>query len=338
MNPSPALQTIANVCVAIAAIIYALPLQYILLEFARKRNDHGAGTIIALFIVIPLWLLLGGALTCVTASGGFDWLRFSRPTLHALTLAATVSLALVSLLFNGMTPQSGLLERIAVCAPIYLFTLATMLLVVFSLNPGIAPSISPQVFRLPWIICAALSLMVCLGYGGYRLFPRVVGNVAGIAHRFGQRGPSSQDILAKISALDPQNDFKELSELSRSSKEVRDAAIALMRRNPDFIARLNELLKTGWSEPALDCLEVVPLTPEELKLVAPNARVAIQRFTEETESRFWAARGKKIPQKTAAQKNGRRQLKALAEKVKVIGEDFQPLLDAFEKAFEQQNN
>ena len=83
MSTSPLLQTIGNIGIGIAALLYALPLQYLLLELSRKRDD-GGGALAGVLILVPMWLLLMAALLCVTASGGFDWLRLNSGWRYAL--------------------------------------------------------------------------------------------------------------------------------------------------------------------------------------------------------------------------------------------------------------
>ena len=56
MNLSPLFQTAGNVCVGLAAVLYILPLQLLLWELSRKR-DKGAGMILGILILVPMWLL-----------------------------------------------------------------------------------------------------------------------------------------------------------------------------------------------------------------------------------------------------------------------------------------
>ena len=132
MNPPamPAYQTIGNICVAIAALVFLLPLQHLLWDYARKNLNNDQWVTPALFILIPLWLLLMAALLCVTASGGFDWLRLGRPALSALTVAATLSLAVVSFVLIAMYIRPGFTPRIIYCPPLYLVHLGTLLLII----------------------------------------------------------------------------------------------------------------------------------------------------------------------------------------------------------------
>ena len=88
MNVTPLQQTLGNICAGLATLIFLLPLQHLLSDYARKEVSHNQWVTPALFILIPLWLLLMGALLCVTSSGGFDWLRLGRPALYAFTVAA----------------------------------------------------------------------------------------------------------------------------------------------------------------------------------------------------------------------------------------------------------
>jgi hypothetical protein len=78
MNSSNLQQLIGNICVAIATLIFLLPLQKLLSDWARKETSNDQWVTPTLFLLIPVWLLLMGGLLCVTASGGFDALRLRR--------------------------------------------------------------------------------------------------------------------------------------------------------------------------------------------------------------------------------------------------------------------
>jgi hypothetical protein len=100
MNVSPLQQIIGNICVGLASIVFLFPLQNLMWDYARKNLNNDSWTTPLLYILIPVWLLLMGALLCVTASGGFDWLRLGRPALYALTVGAALSLAAVTFVFR----------------------------------------------------------------------------------------------------------------------------------------------------------------------------------------------------------------------------------------------
>jgi len=281
MNVSPLQQIVGNICVVLAAFIVLLPLQQLLRKYASEYPSDNKWVKPALFILIPLWLLLMGALLCVTASGGFDWLRIGRPALYALTAAAALALAVVTFVFIGLYIRPGFTPRFLYRPIIHLVPIATALLAVLSLNPGLAPGMSTQWLRLPWTIGAALSLAACVGFVGHRSFRMGVGGVVGIARRIQNPGPSSADVLARISALDPQRDFSEL--LGRTgpveSRTVREAVTARLRMNPEFIETLTATLHSRNPGNGLSFLHGATLSPAEQNALAMPARNAIERFT-----------------------------------------------------------
>ena len=105
MSPSVTQQIIGNVCAGLATLVFLVPLQRFLAEWARREVSNDQWVAPALYHLVPLWLLLMVALLCVTASGGFDWIRPNRPLLYALTVAAALALAAVSFVF---IPPQGL--------------------------------------------------------------------------------------------------------------------------------------------------------------------------------------------------------------------------------------
>ena len=275
MNP-PSLapyQTIANVCVAIAALIFLLPLHYVLWDYARKHVSDSSWVTPALYMLIPLWLLLMAGLLCVTASGGFDWLRLGRPALYVLTVAAALALAVVSFVLVGSYIRPGFIPNFIFYVPLFLVLIGTMLLVVLSLDPQLG--ISPQVVRLPWTIMAGLCLVGGVGFGGYWLATEGVGGIARIAQRL--NGPSSQEVLAEVATLDPQTGFDDLLGYATryASDDIREAATARLRSNPDFLERLASELENGNGERAVEFLYSATLTPAEQARLAGPARGAI---------------------------------------------------------------
>ena len=325
-------QTIGNICVAIAALIFLLPLQRRLWAYAQKNLSNNEWVTPVLFVLIPLWLLLMAALLCVTASGGFDWLRLGRPALHTLTVSATLSLGVVSFVFTALYIRPGFSPRIIYTPVIYLVPFATMLLVVLSLNPKLATVISPQVIRLPWTIFAALSLVAGLGFFGYRLAHTGIGGIANIAHRIRHPGPSPQEIITKISTLDPQNDFNDLIGWATryASPEVREAATTRLRSNPNFVEQLSTALKNGDIERTVEFLYSATLTPAEQTRLAGPALTAMHRWV----GRAPAANYTTKEHLKKMSRWGTEMFRVLTEKFAGTGVDFTPAIENFKEKVE----
>jgi hypothetical protein len=183
----------------------------------------------------------------------------------------------------GLSPRTGFLERIGICAPIYVFPAATMLLVILSLNPRLAPAISPQLFRLPWTVFAALSFAACLGVVGYHGVRTGFGRSWASPIGWPKTGASSQEALAKIPALDPAHDFADLLSLADPYKHrtVREAATVRLRKNPNLLEALIAALNSRNSSAALAFVYGFTFSPDELTRLARPTRQAIERFTAE---------------------------------------------------------
>ena len=324
-------QIIGNVCAALAVVVFLWPLQKLLWAYAEKNLSNNEWVPPILFVLIPVWLLLMGALLCVTASGGFDWLRLGRPALYAFTVAATLALAVVSFVFIALYIRPGFTPRGLYSPVIYLVHFATVLLVLLSLNQKFVPGIPVQWLRWPWTIFAALSLVACVGFGGYWIVRTGAGGVMGIAHRIRHPGPSDQEILAKISTLDPQADFSGL--LSRAgqyeSRDVREAATARLRSHPKFLEILAAELETGHVEPAVSFLHSATLTATEQTRLARPARKAMQRWVD------------RIPAPNYTTKDNLKRLRrwgaamfpVLVQKFAGTGVDFAEVIADFEEHF-----
>lgn len=334
MNPPALLQNVGNICVGLAALVLLLPLQFLLSDYARKHVNDDQWMTPALFILVPLWLLLMGGLLCMTASGGFDGLRLGRSGLHAFAVAASFALAVVTFASVGLYIRPGFTPRAIYYPIICLVPLGTMLLVVLGLNPRLASAIPIQWVRLPWIVFTALSLAGCALFLGPRLVRAGMGGVAGLAHRIGNLGPSPQKVLAEISALDPETEFVTL--LWRTHRDahpaVREAAAARLRSLPQFPDRMATMLESGHVEPAVAFVRDNPLSPEERKRLAQPARKAMERWVD------------RIPGPNFTTKKHLKDLKswgteafrALTEKFAGTGVDFGPVMQDFQDKVEPQ--
>lgn len=332
MNSSTLLQIIGNVCVAIATLIFLLPLQHLLSDFARKEASNNQFVTPALFNLIPLWLLLMVALLCMTASGGFDWLRLGRPALYTLTVAANVALAVVTFVFIALYIRPGFTPRGLYSPVIFLIHFATVLLVLLSLNQKFVPGFPTQWLRWPWTIFAALSLVACVGFFGYWIVHTGARGVVGLAYRIGNPGPSKQERLAKISTLDPQADFSDLlwQANRHASRDVREAATTRLRSHPKFLERLSTELETGYVEPAVVFLRDAALSPAEQAGFARPARKAIERWVDRIPAPNYTTK-KHLKE---LRRWGAEVFRVLPEKFASTGVDFAPVIDDFKDKVE----
>jgi len=330
MSPSPLPQTIGNVCVGIVGFIYLLPLQVLLFELAHKRSDHGQGTIVGFFLIVPLWLLLLTALCCVIASGGFDGLRFARGWLYAFAVGATLAMLALSFMPFEFPRHPNFLTRWSARVPVYIFPAATLLLVLLHLNPRLAPGTPLPPVKLTWLVCAGLSLLLCGGFLGYRFAGLRIGRVGSLGNRFTQRGPADRDIIAKIATLDPQRDFTELLQRAGQgeSRAVREAATVRLRQNPNFVASLAAALTSRDADSALGFLAAATLSVDEQARLALPARTAMERFIDDIPAPNYMSSDRR----KELLRWGRKTFPAIAEKFSATDVDFKPTLAAFEHA------
>ncbi|MBL7986145.1 MAG: hypothetical protein JNM91_14155, partial [Flavobacteriales bacterium] len=134
MNPPTSPQIIGTSCAGLAVLLFLLRLQPFLAEWARKETSSDQWVAPALSILLPIWVLMMIALLCMTAGGGFDWVRLGRGKLYLLTVAAAFALACASYLFIGLYLRPGFTPRGLYSPFLYLILFSTVLLVVVSLN------------------------------------------------------------------------------------------------------------------------------------------------------------------------------------------------------------
>lgn len=330
MNSPPLLQAIGTGCVALAALVFLLPLQRFLGGYADRHVNDDQWARPALFILMPLWLLLMGALLCMTASGGFDWLGFGRPMLHTLTVGASLALAAVMFVFIGLYIRPGFTPRFLYTPGIYLVPLATGLLVVFSLNQTLVPGFPIQWLRWPWTVFTALSLLACFAFLGHRLLNTGFGGVVNFAHRILTARDRTPEHLARIATLDPQHDFTDLLTRARAveSRSVREAATARLRSHPEFIETLAAELESGHPETALEFLHGAALAHAEQARLALPARTALERFIRDIPAPNYMPRSR---QKELL-KWGRKTIPVIIGKFTASDLDFTRVIPAFEHA------
>lgn len=330
MNIPPTLQTIGNLCAGLAAIVFLLPLQHLLWDYARRHVNNDQWVTPALFNLIPLWLLLLGALLCVTASGGFDWLRLGRLTLYAFTAGSALALAVVSFVFVALYIRPGFTPRFLYSPAIYLIPLTTGLLVVLSLNPKLASVIPIQWLRWPWTIFAALSLVGCAGFFGYRLANTGIGGLADFTHSILNARDTTPDHLAKIATLDPQQDFTDLLRYANpyQSRAVREAATIRLRSRADFIDALVSVLNSPSPENGLEFVSSTTFSYDEQKHVALPARGALERFIDDIPAPNYMSSDRR----KQLLKWGRKTFPLIAEKFSGTDVDFSEIMPKLEYA------
>jgi hypothetical protein len=327
MNSFALPQIIGNACAGIATIIFLFPLQKLLSEFADKPVNNDDWTASALSILSPQWVLLMGALLCVTATGGFDWLKLGRTALYVFAVAAAIALATVSFVFVALYIRPGFTPRILYVPVIYGVAIATVLLVALSLNQKFVPDFPIQWLRWPWTVFTGLCIVVSVLLVGHQVLRLGVGGVTGIIYRISNPGPSSKDTLAKIATLDPEKNFTDL--LRRASRhegrEVQAAAMARLRSHPKFLELLSAELETGYVEPAATFLRDATLTPAEQSHLARPACKGMQRWVD------------RIPAPNYTTKKhlkdlrswGKEMFRVLPSKFASAGVDFAPVIEDF---------
>lgn len=330
MNASPLLQITGNLCVALAALVLFLPLQNLLGEYAEKHLSDDRWVTPLLSALVPLWLLLLVALLCMTHGGGFDWLGLGRPALYALTVAAGLSLAVVTFVFIAFYIRPGFTPRVLYTPGIYLTPLATGLMAILSLNQSAGREIPVEWIRGPWAVFAGLSLIACTAFLGHRFLNSGFVSVADLVHRILNARDTTPEHLATIATLDPQRDFEALLSRARGVEcsAVREAATARLRMNPRFAEALSSELESRSPSTALDFVHSATLSPEERTRLALPARKALERFISDIPSPNYITRER---QKQIL-KWARKSFPVIISKFNGTGVDFSKIIPDLEYA------
>ena len=277
MNPSASQQIIGTVSAGLAALLLLLKVQPFLSEWERKQTSSDLWVTPALGILAPLCALLMVALLAMTAGGGFDWMRLSRPKLYMLALAGALELKAATFLIIALYLRPGFTPRGLYLPFIYLITFSTVLMVVVSLNQKLMPGLSVQWMLRPWAWLTALSLVGTLVFAGRWIATNGPRGLSTVATGIIVHLPASESELAEIARLDPMEDFEKLVRRAGGLEKpaIRVAATARLRSHPGFVDRMAAMLKTGYAEPALLFVRDVELTPAERSRFAGPALAAL---------------------------------------------------------------
>lgn len=325
------MQALGNVCLSLAGILYLIPLQHLLLEFARKRDD-GGGAIAGGLILIPMWALLLVGLLLATSRGGFDWLLLQRGALYVLVTAATLALVVVTFLSLVQLGRPTWTARLIYGWPIYVIPPLTGALVAWVLNPGLAAKVSPAFIRVPWTVLAGISLCAVTGSLGYRIVKLTGSRVMQVIHTLGTDRDLERRNLALVPTLEPERDFADLLSLANSfnSAEVRALATARLRTHPQFVDAL--VIALGETDPskALDFIAGAEFSAAELQRLAEPARAAMFRLSKKVheELRYTPAARQKLLRRW-----GQQVYRGIATRFALTELDFNPAIAAFDGAF-----
>ncbi|MBK8227787.1 MAG: hypothetical protein IPK70_11515 [Flavobacteriales bacterium] len=273
MPPSPSQQIIGTLSAGLASILFFMRLLPFLAEWISKETHSDRWAAPAVNVLASIWGLMMVALLCMTASGGFDWIRLGRGKLYLLTVAAAFALAVASYVFIAFYLRPGFTPRGLYSPFLYLILFSTVLLVVVSLNQKLVPGLSVQWLLRPWTWFTALSLVGSLIFAGNWVINNSGRGLADVATRIIILVPATKEELAEIERLDPKNDFEKL--VSRASlvekPAVCEAAAARLRSDPEFLQRMAAMLDSGYAEPALAFVRDAALTPDEKAALRPSS-------------------------------------------------------------------
>lgn len=280
MDPTTSQKIIGTISAGIASILFFVRLLPFLAEWIPKETHSDRWAAPAISILAPIWGLMLVALLCMTASGGFDWIRLGRGKLYLLTVAAAFALAFASYVFIAFYLRPGFTPRGLYSPFLYLILFATVLLVVVSLNQKHVPGISVQWLLRPWAWFTALSLVGSLIFAGHWIANNGVRGFSGVAMRAVRMLPASEEELAQIAQLDPKTDFGKLLGHANGDEKpaVCAAATVRLRSDPAFMDRMAVMLDSGFADPALAFVCAAELTPAEKARFARPALNALGRW------------------------------------------------------------
>ncbi len=285
------MQIIGNITLALAAFFYTLPLQMLMYEAGRRRDDGGAlwG---AIFVLVPLWGLLTIALMLATARGGFDWLPLHRGPQYFLVLASGLALLVVtffSFLWKveppSQIPWAAHMFRIWA---VYVFPLLAIAFAFLTLNPSLGAKLPTLAYRVPLVIISGASLIAGVGMIGQWVIHSQQQQLARVERAVAEGNKRDRDIMERLQSLNPTNDFAELLGFANrfENPEIRKVAIAKAESHPEFMTALAKVLQNGWAEKGLVYLDACDVADRKplaepvlgaIKMLTENAKDSVAR-------------------------------------------------------------
>jgi len=280
------MQLFGNILLGLASLITLLPLPLLVAESRRARND-GSALWGAIFLFVPLWILLTLALSAATARGGLDWLPVRRGALHALVLAAGVALVVTSVLaFLGRiepASQMPVVSRPFLAWADVALPLAAIAFLLPALNPSLFPSAPPAIFRLPFAVLAGAALVhgvALIGEWRVRASQREIARAQEDADRYSK---FERDMIERIRTLDAEKDIAELLDgAAHTTPEVREAALTRLRLHPHLRDGIASVLRSWRADAAFAYLDAFPASPEDKTALAQPVLDAIGELTRAT--------------------------------------------------------
>lgn len=278
------MQIFGNILIGLASFIYLLPLQ-LLLGAARRatRNDGGAlwG---AIFVFLPLWLLLTLALSVATARGGLDWLPVKRGGQHALVILAGLALLATSLFaFLGRVEhvsQLPVVSRPFLAWADLALPLITIVFLVLTLNASIGTSVPVLAYRVPFAILAGLSLLHGVALFGEWFLRAQQSQVARMNEEAVFYARAARTMLERLKTLDPEKDLAELLDASgHSNPEIHAVVMAKLGAHPDLRGGIASVLRSWRADAAFSYLAAVDISAEERAALAPAVVDGIGQMT-----------------------------------------------------------
>lgn len=270
--PSFSMQILGNILLALASLIYLLPVQLLLAASRRARND-GSALWGGLLAFAPLWLVLTAALSVVTARGGLDWLPIRRGGLHLLVLVAGVSFLLTTLFafFGRVEPiaQLPVVSRPFLCWADLVLPPVVIAFGLLSLNAALGERIPAPAYRMPFAVLGAAALLhgvALLGEWAVRAQRSAEARAQREAAQYEQY---DRETLARVQSLDPEKDFAELLEATAwEHPEIRATALAKVRAHPRFQEAVIALLRTWRAAAPLAYLDAHGAAPADTAALA----------------------------------------------------------------------
>jgi hypothetical protein len=275
------MQTLGNLCIGLAALIYVVPWQ--MLQASNARGGHASVGLLlsSLALGLPLGLLLAAAFGAAVARGGFDWLPLARSGQYVLVLTAGLLVALLCVAVSALRlePASQQPWMLRAFTPWLALWLPPLLVIAAAVMLNAAGDGIPlRSARTLWLLASTVALVVAAGLLGEWVYWQGQRQQAVQQETLAFQNRRDQQMLAEVQQMDPLRDVSGLLNFSNvyETDPIRQLALAKLAQHPDLDAAIVHELTAGRAYEAIIYLQ--GNDPPHPERVAAAVAVGIERI------------------------------------------------------------
>ncbi len=233
--------TLGNIFLVIAIIFYLIFVFLILTNQAGRAGSGDSGleySYTAGFFNLAFSFCIIIITIAISQKGGFHWIS-SDASVRNLVIIFGLLAVLVSCLIGSVLDRT-----VALVFPLVLLAITAVML-----NESLQLDIPVKAWKIPLMIVVGISVLSCAGMLVYYIVDQQIKNVKEAKETQNTEVESNKQELENIKNTDVLTSLVFLLSYTNQyqDKEIRKAALAKIKTNPNWQQELIRLLKSGWA-------------------------------------------------------------------------------------------